>query len=250
LDLSIEPIVKLEHPSAKAFLIVLEVLGNIVDEALFTFTDEGLLVRALDPAKVALIDISIPSSAFLEYSISRNLGVGVNLTFTLKTLPTPKKTDKLVLLANDEFYELIIEGTGIKRYKYRSIEVSATEIPEIQLDFKVRALIVSHAFRTAIKDLKGVGSIAFVTEDSDNLYLKAAEGGVQVRLSKVGGSIIDMEVQEPSKCVYDEDYIVKVLDLAGVTESIELKFGNDLPLNLYFTLVDGGSVKYLLAPKA
>ena len=247
---SSEAIVKFEYPSAKAFGAVLDVLGNIVDEVLFNFTSEGLTVKALDPAKVALIIINIPSSAFLEYSAERDLSVGINLSALVKSLPTMKKTDKLVFTANEEFYELIIEGITTKRYKFRSIEVAAEEVPEINIDFKVKAIVLASAFKSAIKDLKGVESIVFEAKDDQYLYLRGAEGGAEAKLSRIAGSILDMEVKEPSRNVYDEDYITKVLDLAGITENIEVKFGSELPLNLYFTLAGGGSAEYLLAPKA
>jgi len=248
--MSEEYIIELEHPSAKTFIIILEALGNIVDEALFNFTNDGAAVKALDPAKVALIEIKIPPEAFLSFKVTKELSVGMNLSSLIKSVAKPKKTDKLTFKANEEFYELIIEGIAIRRYKYRSVEVSATEVPEISLDFKVKALVLAQAFKAAVKDLKGVGSIAFVAEDDQNLYLRAAEGGAEAKLSKMGGSILEMEVSEPTRCVYDEDYIAKILNLTGIAENLEIKFGNDLPLRLSFNLVDGGSVNYLLAPKA
>ncbi|MCD6428897.1 MAG: DNA polymerase sliding clamp [Desulfurococcales archaeon] len=248
--MSEEYVVELEHPSAKTFVTILEALGNIVDEALFSFTNDGVVVKALDPAKVALIEIKIPPEAFLTFKVTKDLSVGMNLSSLIKSISKPKKTDKLTFRANEQFYELIVEGVAVKRYKYRSVEVSATEVPEVTLDFKVRALVLAQAFKAAVKDLKGVGSIAFVAEDDQNLYLRAAEGGAEAKLSKMGGSILEMEVSEPSRCVYDEDYITKILNLTGIAENLEIKFGNDLPLRLSFNLVDGGSVNYLLAPKA
>jgi len=245
-----EPLVEFEYPSAKAFSAILDVLGSLVDDVLFNFSSEGLTIKALDPAKVALIIINIPSDAFLSYKVEGEVSVGINLASLIKSLPTMKKMDKLVFRANEEFYEVLIEGVTTKKYRFRSIEVSATEVPEINIDFKVKALVIASAFKSAIKDLKGVESIVFEAPNDQDLYLKAAGGGVQAKLSKVAGSILEMEVKEPSRCVYDEDYINRILKLVGVTENIEVRFGNELPLNLYFALVGGGSAEYLLAPKA
>ena len=248
--MSLEGIVRLEHPSAKAFLTLFDVLGNIVDETLVKFTDKGMFVKALDPAKVALIEIEVPVEAFLDYRIEKELEIGVNLSSLLKILPKPKKGDKLILNANEEFYEIIIQGTTTKRYKLRSIEVSASEVPEINLEFNVKAIVLAQAFKSALKDLKGVESIEFSIEDEQNIYLRSADGGVSAKLSAEGGSVLSIELKEPSKNVYDEDYIMKVLDLAGIAESLEIQFGSELPLYLSFTVVDGGIVRYLLAPKA
>ncbi len=245
-----EPLIEFEYPSAKAFSAVLDVLGSLVDDVLFNFSSEGLTIKALDPAKVALIIVNIPADAFLSYKVEGELSVGINLASLTKSLPTMKKMDKLIFRADEEHYEVIIEGVTTKRYKFRSIEVSAAEVPEINIDFKVRALVIASAFKSAVKDLKGVESIVFEAPNDQDLYLKASAGGAQAKLSKVAGSILEMEVKEPSRCVYDEDYINRILKLVGVTENIEIKFGNDLPLNLYFALVGGGSAEYLLAPKA
>ncbi len=243
-------VVRFEHPSAKSFMTILEALGNIVDEALLNFSEGGISVKALDPAQVALIDIQIPRDSFVTYEIKGELSVGVNLANLLKTLPRPKKGDKLIFSATEEFYEFLLEGIATKRYKYRSIEVSASQVPSIDLDFKVTAKCISKAFRDAVKDLKGAGTLVFDAQDDQYLYLKAPELNAEARLSRIAGSILEMEVKEPSRNSYDEDYINKVLNLTTVSDVIEIRFGSDIPLNLDFTIVEGGKVKYLLAPKA
>ncbi len=245
-----EWLVSFEHPSAKMFLTVLQALGNLVDESLMNFSTVGLNVKALDPAQIALINIEIPSDTFITYQSLKELSVGVNLANLLKTLPKPKKEDKLIFKANEEFYEFLFEGMTTKRYKFRSIEVSASQVPEIDLDFKVKALSIAKAFREAVKDLKGAEVLTFEAQDDQYLYLKAPELGAEAKLSKTGGSLLEMEVKESSRNNYDEDYINKVLNLATISDTIEIRFGTGIPLNLSFTFVEGGSVKYLLAPKA
>ncbi len=243
-------LVYLEYASAKSFITVLKALGNLVDEALFNFTSEGLKVKAIDPAQIALISITLPSDSFLEYRVDREVGVGVNVNNLLKTLPAPKKGDKLIMRAGEEFYEVILEGVTTKRYKYRSIEVSASEIPEIELDFKVRALVMAKSYTMAIKDLKGAGTLIFEVNDDQYFHIKAPELNAEAKLSRLGGSIIDMEVKEASRTGYDEDYLARVLNIGNVAETLEIKFGNEIPAYLSFSLVEGGSVEYLLAPKA
>ncbi len=242
--------VRFEHPSAKSFITVFEVLGSLVDEVLMNFGEGGLSIKALDPAQVALIEVEVPREAFLTYDLRREVSVGVNLTNLLKTLPKPKKGDKLVFTGDEEFYEVLLEGVVEKRYKYRSIEVTASRVPEVDLDFKVMAKCIAKAFQDAVKDLKGAGSLVFEAQDDQYLYLRAPEINAEAKLSKTAGSILEMEVKAPSRNVYDEDYITKVLKLATVSSDIDIKFGSDIPLSLSFTIADGGSVKYLLAPKA
>jgi len=244
-----EYLLKASHPSAKTFITMLGTLGGIVDEIGVTFTAEGVGIKALDPARIALINILIPSSAFMEYVTERELTIGINLSSILKILPSPKKSDRLTLLANEEFYELIIEGAVTRRYKFRCIEVASTEVPELSLEFKVRGVVLASAFKSVIKDLEGGEGIEFYAESSDNLILKSVGLGAQAKLSRASGSVIDLEVIEPSKATYDTEYLSKILDLVGIAETLELKYGSDIPISINFKLVDGSSVNYLLAPK-
>lgn len=238
------------HPGAKNLVSMLSSLSNVADEAELRFTERGLEIRALDPAKIALMEILIPSSAFIEYDVSAELRVGINLSSLIKILPRPKKGDRITLSANEEFHEFIIEGSIRSRYKFRNIEVALVEIPEINVEYDVHALILSRALSEAIKELEDSEGIEFTVESPDYILMKALGLNAQVKLSKVGGSVLELSISKPSKNTYDSDYLSKIDDALAVSEVTELSYGSDTPLFLYFKLVDETIVKYLLAPKS
>ncbi len=240
-----------EYPSGKVLTNLLEVLGALVDEVLFNFSEEGLTVKALDPAQVALIKIQIPASSFLTYDVKTALSVGVNLSTVLKSLPKPKKGDKLVFKANESFFEFFIESVVSKRFRYRSIEVPSAEIPEeLNVKFNVRASAVAKAFKDAIEDLKGGGTLVFESLEKQYLLIKAVDIKAEAKLSLVSGSLLELEVDEPSRSSYDEEYLIKVIRLADLTDTIKIEFSKDAPLHLILTGPSGESVEYLQAPKA
>ncbi|MEM4486633.1 MAG: hypothetical protein QW116_05320 [Zestosphaera sp.] len=242
--------VVIEYPSGKVFSRVLEVVSSIVDEALFNFGEDGLTVRALDPAQVALVSVHIPSSSFLSYNLSGETSIGVNLSSLMRTLPRPRRSDKIVLRAGEDFYEFVIESLGVKRFRYRSIEVPVTEVPELSLTFNVRGSVYSAAFKTALNDLRGGGTIVFEAMDNQCLRLEAPEVGGDVKFSFAGGSLIELEVDEGSRTPYDEGYVTKVLPLCDVVDAVRIEFSNDHPLRLTFNMPGGELVEYLSAPKA
>jgi len=43
---------------------ILNAIGGLVDEAMFICNDDGITFRGLDPAHVALLDITFPKSSF------------------------------------------------------------------------------------------------------------------------------------------------------------------------------------------
>ncbi len=242
--------VVIEYPSGRVFGSILEALSNIVDEAVFSFSEEGLRVKALDPAQVALVTVYIPPSSFLTYDLREETSVGVNLSNLMRTLPKPRKSDRVVLRAGEDFYEFVIEALGVKRYRYRSIEVPVTEVPELQLDFKVRGSVYTAAFKKALNDLRGSGVIVFEAKDNKTLRLEAPEVGGEIKFSLTGGSLIELEVEEGSRTPYDESYVTKVSPLCDIADAVKIEFSNDQPLHLAFNPPGGELVEYLSAPKA
>ncbi|MEM0505264.1 MAG: hypothetical protein QXN19_05550 [Sulfolobales archaeon] len=244
------PLCKFVHPNARTFMTLLHTLSDVADEAELIISNDKVLIRALDPARISMVEVAIPSSTFIEYEVSKELSVGMNLSSLAKGIPRPKKSEKITVTADEEFYEFVLESDLLKRYKFRAIEISPTGVPELNIDFKVRALVLSSALRDAIKDLEGSDSIEFVTESMESLILRASDLNAQAKLSKSGGSVIELEVKESSKATYDTDYLMKITDLLSMSDMIELNYGSELPISISFKLTDETLIKYLLAPKA
>ena len=241
--------VRFEYPSAKTFLTLLEVVGEVADEVLLDLGPEAVQVRALDPARLSLIEIRVPSTAFTQYDVGpRGLRVGLNLSALLKILPKPRKGEVLKFSADETFYSLIIEGATPKLFRFRSIEVPAEEIPELSLEFKVRARVLSKAFKQALADLRGSEAIEIEVPAADYILLKG--GGSAVKMSRVSGSIIDMEFEESVRSVYEESYLAKVLPLSTLTDSLTLELSSSSPLRIVFEIPGDVVVRYTLAPQA
>jgi proliferating cell nuclear antigen len=242
---------RLVYPNAKNFDVIIRTLSNIADEAEVIIEKDNVFMRALDPAKVSLIEITIPTSSLIEFELPTDkVVIGLNLSSLIKALPRLKKGDKVSLLADEGFYEILIEGDVKKRYRFRSIEVAASEVPELNIQFKVRAVLLSSAFRDVIKDFEDSEGIEFIADSPEYLLFRALGLNTQAKLSKTSGSLIDLVVEEPSKSTYDTDYLSRIVELLSVSNTVELSYGTDIPVSINFKLADETSIKYLLAPKA
>lgn len=243
-------IVRVSYPSAKAFVELLETLGELVDEVVMKITPDGINIRALDPAHVALIGVSLPPDVFLEFEVPKSIDIGMSISSLIKILPSPKKGDKLTIQGSEEFFELIIEGLVRRRYKFRNLQIAVPEIPSFNLEFTVEGTIRSEALKIAIKDIKDVSdTIKFIAEVEDHLLVASAEGKTKLKISRATGSLINLAIKEKSISSYDVDYLSRITRLTGIAESVDFRFGNNLPLELKFRLMGGGEVAYLLAPK-
>jgi proliferating cell nuclear antigen len=55
------------------------IISDLVSEARFKITKNGIELVAIDPANVAMVIFRLLASNFVEYSIEKELNIGLNL---------------------------------------------------------------------------------------------------------------------------------------------------------------------------
>lgn len=239
-------------PEAKAFASVIEALSKIVDEASIMFIPEKVVLKALDPAKVSMFIMELPSTIFEEYDVSEEVKVGFNTAVLLKLLKRGKKGDRLEIATENGYAKFSIIGAYTKIYKVLNLETAEEELPEPKLEFNVKAIILSDPLKHAIKDAETVGdTIEFIVKSEDKIIIKgkgeAAE--TEAEISKESGVLISLEVKEPSESAYAIEYIKNVISLTKVADAVTISFSSKMPIMLEFSILGNGKVTYLLAPK-
>ncbi|ADI32183.1 DNA polymerase sliding clamp [Staphylothermus hellenicus] len=242
---------RIVYPEAKYIREMITALGKLVDEVAFKITPEALIVKAIDPARVALIDIYLPQTAFLEYDVSEEVVAGLSSANLSKLLKKVKKGDKFVMDVTEEQITITIESTIRRIYRFRNLEVPVPEIPEAKLEFNVEAQVLVDVVKHAIKDAETVGDLLEIeASDQETLYLRGR--GVSMTETKlvVGmPALLNLEVKEPGKSAYQLEYLKHIVNLTKIAELAILRFSSNMPLELEFSLSEG-RVKYLLAPAA
>lgn len=225
-------------------------LKGLVDEALVTLDSKGFRLAAIDPARVSMIVLELPPESFLELRIEKSLSLGISTRNLELSITGARKADKYVLASDGEFVEIVVEGLPTRRFRFRSIEVPG-EMPSIDLEFDVEAVVNVDSFSSAVKDIGAPGSYAlFKAEGEEELEISEATGGRGLaRLTRASGSLIDMRLKKPSSSSYEISYIEKALALARLASQLELSFSSDAPLRLNYPLAVGGTASFYLAPQ-
>ena len=243
--------IRISYPEAKYMRTIIEVLGKLIDEVAFRITPDGVYVKAIDAARVALIDIFLPPTAFIEYEVPEEVIAGLSTANLAKLLKKVKKGDKFVMEVDEENVKIIIESTIRRTYKFRNLEVTVPEIPEANLEFNVEAHLLVDVIRHAIKDAEAVGDLLEIeAPDQETLFMRGRGASItETKLVKGSPALIELVVKEPSKSLYNLEYLKYIVNLTKIAELAVLRFSTDMPLELEFSLGEG-RVKYLLAPAA
>ncbi len=244
---------RLSYPDAKSFYNILDALSKIVDEVSMHITRDGVKAVALDPARIALIQIEMSPETFLEYEINEDdVKLGFNVANIAKIVKRGKKGDKVDIEVEADRVTWSIVGATIKRYRVLNLDVPEPEIPEAQFEFNVHAAVIVDPVKNALKDAEAVGdTVELEAPDETQLIIRGVGAATsETRIRSDTPAVVEFEVKEPSKSAYSLDYLKHVLSLTKVADTVVIEFSSNMPLRLQFRLPAGGTVTYLLAPKA
>ncbi len=247
---------RIVYPETKVFQNIIEALGKIVNEVALIADEDGIVMKALDPAQVALIQVKISKDAFLEYEVEGKESMGFNIANILKFMKRAKKGYQLELGTEEGGSKIAItlKGVLIKKYSILNLDVPEPEIPDLSsLNYTVKGSLLASVLGNAIRDIEAISdTVYFEAPDPDTLLIKSGEGesAVVIRLTRASTALIELEVSEPAKSAYDVSFLKNVIALTKVSDTIDFMLGNETPLYLKFSIIAGGEVEYILAPQA
>lgn len=243
---------RLVFPDAREWRYIIESLATIIDEANFVATENGLSLRALDPGRIAMVELDMPREIFEEYEADGEVKIGVNFDDFNKIIKRAKADNKLVLEVKENKLIVILQGRVERRFTLPLLDIAGQELPEPKLNLTVMAKMLSDTFRDALKDASLMSESIRLKAMEDRLILQAKsdKGELEAVFTLEAGSLLDLEITEPAESSYGLDFLEKIVSKAyRISDIITLQFATNMPLSMTFDIAGGGSLKYLLAPR-
>jgi len=229
-------------------------ISKIIEEASFKVSEEGMVLRALDPSTVVLVDFTMPRDSFLEYNVEGERVIGVNMEELAKVLKRARKGDELVLeVLEDGRLSVVFEGRGIRRFTLPSIEVTYEEIPEVSFEIGFKGKLLPKVFRDVIREVEPIGDVVEfrASRDSDKLIVAARSeiAEAEIELSASSGALVEYEATGDATAKYTIDYLSDIASAYQAAELMMLELGNDTPLKITYELSGGGRLVFYVAPR-
>jgi proliferating cell nuclear antigen len=227
---------------------------NLIEEAAFKFTPEGIKMKAMDPSHIALVEFELPAAAFVEYNFKQPIVLGINLLEMNKIISRGKAEDELILELDEKQNRLglTFKGVSTRRLSLPLIDVREAELPEPKLQFTAAAEVMAGVIQDGLKDAEIVGdNVRF--ELSENGLVISAEsdkGTTELKLGKGDKGLVRLNVKQPARAMFNIKYLSDMTKGASSTDIITINLGTDLPIQLDFPVADGkGKLRFLLAPR-
>jgi proliferating cell nuclear antigen len=233
---------------------VIDVISTLVDEAKFKITKEGINIKAVDPAHVAMVDLSLSTKAFEEYKVTDvELGIDIDkFKDVLKLADTP--SDILTLEYNKDKNKVVVDIGNIKRIM-SLVDTSTmvdTKVPALNLPVKV--VVKASAISKGIRASEKISDHIALVVSPDRLELTAKgnseESAILTLTKDMKDDVEELECKQNTKSLFSIDYFMKMIKSVGASDKVTMNIGADYPVKLEFNIADGnGRVMYLLAPR-
>ena len=230
---------------------VLSSLRAIVDEARIRVTEDGLTVRAVDSANVAMDDLELEAAAFESFEASPGT-LGLDLSRLADPVGLATKDDLVQLLLDPESGKLIVVVDGL-RYSMacldsRTIRAEPT-LPEFDLPATV--IVDRDALQRGVKAADLIADHIKIRMETDSEVLVVeAEGDTDAVTLELDGDDIEVLAAGEASTLFSLEYCKKLVRTIPAGTPVTLDLGEDFPLILSYELANGdGAITRMLAPR-
>jgi len=242
---------KFKVPDAKSFSYLFRVVYEFLDEATIKAIKDGILLSGKDPSRAVYLEIFLPAGYFESYEIEGEQEiVGFNMEDFTDILKKVMKEDTIYLETTKDRVRVTLDGEYERNFEIPILATGEVEATSLNIELPFRSKILTAVFADVIDELSDLGdSITFESQEG-KLYLKVESdvGSSVIELSTENGGLLESEGPNAS-AVYGTKYVYNTIKMRYASDTVEIRFGTQLPLRLRYELPQGGYGDFYIAPR-
>ena len=237
--------------SADTLTDALDSVSVLVDECKIRLNEEELSIRAVDPANVGMVDLSLEAAAFESYEADGGV-IGVNLG-RLQDIAGMANSGDLIRFELDEETRKLHIGIDGLSYTLALIDPdSIRQEPDIpELDLPAQIVLEGNQLDRGITaaDMVSDHISLRVDEDAEAFYIEAEGDTDDVDLELTSEDLIDLTAG-PADSLFSLDYLKDMNKAIPKATEVTVDLGEEFPVKLHYEFAEGlGHVTYMLAPR-
>ena len=229
----------------------LDSVSVLVDECKIRLNEDALSIRAVDPANVGMVDLTLEAAAFESYDADGGV-IGVNLARLEDIAGMAGSGDLIHLELDEETRKLHIEIDGLS-YTLALIDPeSIRQEPDIpELDLPAETVVEGAQLDRGVTAADMVSDhIRLRVAEADEAFLIEAEGDTDdVDLELTREDLIALTAG-PADSLFSLDYLKDMNKAIPGDAEVTVELGEEFPVKLHYGFGEGlGQVTFMLAPR-
>lgn len=242
---------KLSLAESKYLKDSIGVISELVSEARFNISKDGITLIAMDPANVAMVVFKLLPSLFTEYKVTDNVEIALNLNNLKQILRRVGQSDTLTLEMQDSSkLKVIIGGKSIRKFALPIIALDEREQRTPNLSFATTITMPVEMLTDAVEDASVVADSLLINCDGKKITVSAAGdlNNVEIEIPSTDEAV-EIISDDIVKSRYSVEYLKKMCASSKLSDTVKLQFGKDYPLKLEYATIDKVSLAFILAPR-
>jgi proliferating cell nuclear antigen len=237
--------------SASTLRDALDSVSVLVDECKVRLNEDGLSIRAVDPANVGMVDLSLDAAAFESYEADGGV-IGVNLARLEDIAGMGNAGDLVHLELDEETRKLHIRIDGLS-YTLALIDPdSIRQEPDIpDLDLPAQIVVEGNQLDRGITaaDMVSDHINLRVDETVETFHIEAEGDTDDVDFEMGPEDLIHLEAG-PADSLFSLDYLKDMNKAIPGDAEVTVELGEEFPVKLHYEFAEGlGQVTFMLAPR-
>jgi len=243
---------KLVLAEPKYFKDSISIISELVTEAKFKVSNNGLEMVAMDPANVAMVIFKMLSSCFTKYEVKEAEEIAINLNNLKQILRRAKSDDVLTLeTTEDNKLKIQMKSNTTRSFSIPTLEIDDKEQKVPELTFPMTVEMNSGLLTESVEDVSVVAeSVTFLGEKSQ-LSVKA-EGDLSkafIEIKPDEQTLIRTDSDDKFKAKFSLEYLKKMIAGNKLSDKVSLHFNTDYPMKVEYKIVDRLALSFILAPR-
>jgi proliferating cell nuclear antigen len=227
------------------------IISELVNEARFKVTKNGLELIAMDPANVAMVIFKLLSSSFTEYDVTEDVQIAINLGNLKQILRRAKSNDMVTLEMENNKLKVQLRSNTIRTFNIPIIELEEKDQKVPDLKFPVKITMPCSLFDESVEDASIVAeSLSFEAEPKKfNITAEGDLSQVKIEIKEDDSVNIAIDGSSKVKSKYSIEYLKKMIGASKLSDNVVINFNKDYPLRLDYVEVDKIMLSFILAPR-
>jgi len=245
-------VAEFETVDAKGFMDILRALNVVTDEPTIDVEWDKMVIKCLDPSRVAMAYFILPKDMFDEWHVHTPGKAAFYLENVLKEVNKFTKDTKMRVFidSKDRFLTFTLTDTRKRERPFELIEVSTEDLPVPKIYFNAKFKLLAKDMHEDLKDLseKGCDHVHVETLDGDLIIvgIKDERRFTNTYRKRDGPIILDADVLAESKATYNLSWLPNMVR-PELCDVIALEFATDKPMKI--SHCGKGTFIYYMAPR-
>jgi proliferating cell nuclear antigen len=227
----------------------ISIISDLVTEAQFVVTTNGVELKAMDPANVAMVIFNLLSSSFVEYDVKQEQRLGLNLNDLKQVLKRCGSGDTITLELEDEKLKVTMKGAATRTFHLPLINLEDEEQKIPDLSFNALVECDASVLDQGVEDADIVAESVSLIADKDTFTIAASGDLSKARLDVPKGDETKIEVDDEQRAKYSIEYLKKMISGSKIADKATVKFSSDYPLRLEYLEKNKVQLAFILAPR-